>query len=138
MDQHDKHDGAGGWPDGADAGDDAPYRCVHLDLFLPKGGRVVTPELHIVGKRACATAPNLAPQIYTALEELLSQHARQIAREFDDGVLLVTARRAGKGLWQLLIHHEDLPQLPQECQQLVAEWLADQKRVDARKEVEGN
>jgi hypothetical protein len=73
-----------------------------------------------------------------ALDEFLPQTDRQLIRAYGDGVLVVPVQQPGGDVRQLVFHREDIPLLPEECQALTCEWLADQERRDTRREVEKN
>jgi hypothetical protein len=96
------------------------------------------PELTLVGPRACEQAERLAPHLVAAFEEFLPQNNRQIIREFDGGVLVVTAQQPDSDVQQLAFFREDIPGLPEVCKTMVHRWLADQEKRDARGEAEKN
>jgi hypothetical protein len=68
----------------------------------------------------------------------MPQYDRQIIREFDGGVLVVTVQQPGADVRQMLFCREDIPQLPEECQSSVRRWLADQAKRDALLRLERN
>jgi hypothetical protein len=115
-----------------------PTKTVSWKYPHPKCGTTWTmPELTVVGQRACADVPSLLPHVVRALEDFLPQEHRQTIREYD-GVLVVTCQAPDSDVRQMAFYREDIPGLPEECQEKVRRWLADQTKTDARTEAEKN
>jgi hypothetical protein len=52
--------------------------------------------------------------------------------------LVVTCQQSDADVMQMVFYREDIPDLPEECQEKVRRWLADQQKTDARREAEKN